>query len=163
MAQDNLYKVLELELPQSLLDGIIDGLASLHAIKNVDERGRQLWVYDETVQIRRYTDLLLEMDSSIDDIIRDRGLQVCPIEKGPRVVRTGDGPEDFHVASPDRIAIVTPMTHTKTRIYLAGVGEPSTGGKFVDASKHDHLVIHPNTRFRVEVPYYMMIRTVRKV
>lgn len=61
MAQDNLYKVLELELPQSLLDGIIDGLASLHAIKNVDERGRQLWVYDETVQIRRYTDLLLEM------------------------------------------------------------------------------------------------------
>lgn len=90
-------------------------------------------------------------------------MQVCPIEKGPRVVRTGDGPEDFLFASSDRIAIVTPMTNTKTRIYLAGCEEPFTGDKFVDASKQDHLIIYPKTRFRVGVSYYVMIRTVRRV
>lgn len=61
MAQEIRYKLLNLELPHGLLGSTIDNLASLPATKHVDQRGRQAWVYYETVQIGRYTDVLLKM------------------------------------------------------------------------------------------------------
>lgn len=61
MAQATRYQTLNFEAPQGLQDNIIASLPSLRSAKIVDERGRTTWCYDETAQIREYTDLLLKM------------------------------------------------------------------------------------------------------
>ena len=61
MAQATRYQILNFDVPQGLQDNIIDSLATLRPAKIVDERGRTTWCYEETAQIREYTDLLLKM------------------------------------------------------------------------------------------------------
>lgn len=85
------------------------------------------------------------------------------MEKAARVVRTGDGNGEYHEARSGSIAIITPITHNKVPIWLAAIGEPFSENKFVEASKKDKLVILPDTKFRLRVPYYLMVRSVRNV
>ncbi|QLI65529.1 uncharacterized protein G6M90_00g027600 [Metarhizium brunneum] len=162
MAEDNRYQLLELDTPDGLQDNIVKSLV-VHSTKTVDERGRQLWIYDETLPIMIYTSILLKKDASINDVIAKRGLAVCPMEKAARVVRTGDGNGEYHEARSGSIAIITPITHDKVPIWLAAIGEPFSENKFVEASKKDKLVIFPDTKFRLRVPYYLMVRSVRNV
>lgn len=61
MAQATHYQILNFDAPQGLQDNIIDSLATLRPTKIVDERGRTTWCYDETAQIREYTEILLNM------------------------------------------------------------------------------------------------------
>lgn len=180
MAGKNHYQILKLETPNGV-DSIIQSLATLHATKNVDERGRQKWIYIKTPQIRDHTNTLLSMvstrpvrrcdvvrlkgyqDSSVNESIGKKGLAVCTIEKDPRIIRTGNGVSDYQEARPGSIAIITPMTYNKARIWLAQIGEPFSESSFVDAGKEDMVVILPNTKFRLKVPYYLMVRPVRDV
>ncbi|KAK8932968.1 hypothetical protein VCV18_001511 [Metarhizium anisopliae] len=59
MAEDNRYQLLELDTPDGLQDNIVKSLV-VHSTKTVDERGRQLWIYDETLPIMIYTSILLK-------------------------------------------------------------------------------------------------------
>ncbi|KAG8423873.1 hypothetical protein J3458_000722 [Metarhizium acridum] len=162
MAGNNHYQILKLETPNGV-DSIIQSLATLHATKNVDERGRQKWIYIKTPQIRDHTNTLLNMDSSVNESIGKQGLIVCTIEKDPRIIRTGNGVSDYQEARPGSIAIITPMTHNKARIWLAQIGEPFSESSFIDAGKEDMVIILPNTKFRLKVPYYLMIRRVQEI
>jgi hypothetical protein len=68
---------------------------------------------------------------------------------------------DYQEARPGSIVVITPMTHNKARIWLAQLGESFSESSFVDAGKEDMVIILPDTKFRLKVPYYLMVRSVR--
>jgi hypothetical protein len=179
MAQGKRYSFLKIDPSHDIQDKIIDSLESLRATKKVDERGRQTWGFEVSEPIKEFTDSILQTvcthltqqscqankvkDSPINDILGERGLEVCPSKMLPKVVRTGDGPDDFVFTDSGHIAIVAPMTHEKVAVRLAANGVRFSTDATIDIAKLDRLVILPDTQFRVAGAFYLMSRPVRRI
>jgi hypothetical protein len=57
MAENNHCRFLALDTPDALQDDIVNSPPTLHEF----ERGRKLWIYDETPQVIEYTKNILKM------------------------------------------------------------------------------------------------------
>ncbi|KAG8413338.1 hypothetical protein J3458_012912 [Metarhizium acridum] len=163
-AQDNYCRRLDIgQIDEKLRDRIIDSLSSLEQTKYTDaQRGGNVWVYEDTGDIKTFTEHLMSMHTDIKRAVEQDGLEPLRNRKQPKVIVTDQIKQDRQFIDPNQIVILSPMTHDTVSLWVSREKDCADAKTF-DTTKADTWVIIGGTRFHLPVPYHTMPLPVQKI